>query len=221
MPAWPIKACIFDLDGVLADTASLHLSAWRRLAADQGWPFDESLADRTRGVSRAESLRLVMGDQQVDERTFAELMEQKNAYYLDQVKRLTPNDLLPGARELLGEIRAAGLKWAVASASKNARAVLDRLGLLQLVHAVSDGYAVERTKPAPDLFLHAAGQLGVPAGHCVVFEDAESGVAAALAAGMWCVGIGPADRVGQAHVRWSSLSGAHLAGILDALAAQR
>lgn len=217
MPARPIKAFIFDLDGVLADTAALHLAAWRRLAEEQGWPFDESLGDRTRGVSRAQSLREVMGQREVDDATFAELMERKNAYYLEQVQQLTPDDLLPGTLELLNDIFAAGLKWAVASASRNAWTVLEQLGLLINVHAISDGGSVEQAKPAPDLFLHAATQLATPPAHCVVFEDAEAGVEAALAAGMWCVGLGPPDRVARAHAIFPSLQEVRLGSILAAL----
>jgi kojibiose phosphorylase len=209
MPALPIKAFIFDLDGVLTDTAKLHADAWRRLATEHGWPFDQSLADCTRGVPRDESLRLVLGDRQVDEATFKALMQQKNQYYVQAIEQLTPADVLPGVLDLLAEIDAAGLKWAVASASKNARQVLERLNLLGRAHAVSDGRSVINNKPAPDLFLHAAEQLGVPPENCVVIEDAAAGIEAAQAANMWTIGLGPADRTGGADFTAESIEELH------------
>jgi HAD superfamily hydrolase (TIGR01509 family) len=133
----------------------------------------------------------------------------KNRYYQESIEGVTPANLLPGVLGLVEELRAAGIKVAIGSASKNAKTVIGRLGIGDWVDAVSDGYSVERHKPAPDLFLHAAGQLDLAPEQCVVVEDAESGVEAALAAGMWAVGLGPEERVGSAHVVLSSLDGIH------------
>jgi beta-phosphoglucomutase len=145
------------------------------------------------------------------------MMERKNNYYLEFIREITPHDLLPGARELLEEIRAAGLQSAIGSASKNAGEVIDRLGIHSLLDAISDGYSVERQKPAPDLFLHAAKQLGLPPAECAVVEDAAAGVEAALAGGFRTIGIGPRERVGQAELVLPSLERQRLRKILKAL----
>jgi HAD superfamily hydrolase (TIGR01509 family) len=142
-------------------------------------------------------------------------MTRKNNYYLDFIKEISPSDLLPGAKELLDEMRYDGYKIALGSASKNAREVIDRLGIEGLFDAIADGGSVERQKPAPDLFLQAAALLGLSPVECMVVEDAEAGVEAALAGGFWCVGLGPELRVGKAHVILPSL---HEARIDDLLA---
>jgi kojibiose phosphorylase len=206
-PRLPILGAIFDLDGVLTDTSEFHYLGWKRLADEEGLPFDREANEALRGVSRRESLRLLLKDRQVPEGKQEQLMERKNRYYQESIASLTPANLLPGARALLEDLRAAGVKTAIGSASKNARQVVERLQLQDLVDAISDGYSVERAKPAPDLFIHAAGQLDIPVEQCIVFEDAEAGVIAALAAGMWAAGIGPAERVGAAHVVLPDLNG--------------
>lgn len=216
---FPIHAFIFDLDGVLTDTAEYHYRAWQRLADEEGLPFDREINELLRGVSRQRSLEIILGDRQVEPATFEAMMARKNAYYVAMLDQITPNDLLPGALELLNELKAEDIKIALASASKNARTVVERLGLSPFLDAIADGHSVERTKPAPDLFFFAARELGVDPGTCVVVEDAAAGIDAALAAGMWAVGIGPAERVGHAHARFDSLEGVHVADILTALVA--
>jgi beta-phosphoglucomutase len=212
-----IKALIFDLDGVLTDTAEYHYRGWKRLADDEGIPFTREDNEALRGIARRASLMIVLKGRTYPEEKIQEMMERKNNYYLEFIREITPRDLLPGSRELLEEIRAAGLKSALGSASKNAGEVLDRLGIHSLLDAVSDGYSVERQKPAPDLFLHAAAQLGLPPAVCVVVEDAAAGVEAALAGGFRTIGIGPRERVGQAELVIPSLEGQKLAEILKAL----
>lgn len=145
------------------------------------------------------------------------MMERKNNYYLDFIKEISPRDLLPGARALLEEIHASGRKNALGSASKNAPEVIDRLGIRDLFDALSDGHSVERQKPAPDLFLHAAAQLGLSPADCVVVEDAAAGIEAALAGGFRAVGLGPRERVGQAQAIFPNLDGVHLADLLKSL----
>jgi kojibiose phosphorylase len=152
---------------------------------------------------------LILGDRPVTEAQIQEMMARKNRHYQEFVEGVTTDNLLPGALALLQELRDAGIKIAIGSASKNARRVIARLGIGDLVDVISDGYSVERQKPAPDLFLHAAAALGLSPGQCVVVEDAASGVKAALAAGMWTVGLGPSERVGQAHVVLPDLAGVH------------
>lgn len=206
-PDLPVLGVIFDLDGVLTDTSEYHYRAWQRLADDEGLPFNRQDNEALRGVPRRTSLLLLLRDRPLAEEQLQTLMERKNRYYQEWIATLTPADLLPGARELLAELRAARIKIAIGSASKNARTVLERLEIAGLVDAVSDGHSVERQKPAPDLFLHAARQLGLPPAQCAVFEDAEAGVAAALTGGMWVVGLGPPDRVGAAHIVIPALEG--------------
>lgn len=215
---FPIRAFIFDLDGVLTDTAELHYQSWQRMTDEEGLPFDRETNEALRGVSRQRSLEIILGDQPVEPATFEELMARKNRYYVAMLDQITPQDLLPGVLPLLNELKSAGFQVALASASRNARPVIERLGIGSLLDAVADGYSAERTKPAPDLFLFAARELGVDPASCVVVEDAASGVDAAFAAGMWVVGIGPAERVGHAHARFDSLECIRLADLLVALA---
>jgi beta-phosphoglucomutase len=208
-----IRAVIFDLDGVLTDTSELHYRSWKRLAEEERIPFDRVANEALRGIPRRDSLLLVLGDRPATEEEIQEMMARKNRYYRGYLEDLDTANLLPGVLPLLEELRAAGYRIAIGSASKNARAVVERLGLGQMVDAIADGHSVEAHKPAPDLFLLAADQLGVPPEECVVFEDAESGIEAALAAGMWAVGLGPEERVGQAHVVLPSLRGVRWADV--------
>jgi beta-phosphoglucomutase len=206
-PKWPILGAIFDLDGVLTDTSELHYQAWKRLADEEGIPFDRQKNEALRGIARGESLRRLLDGRSFPKAQRQEMMERKNRYYLQSIARLTPQDLLPGGLDLLKGLRAAGIKVAIGSASKNAREVVEKLGLESWVDSIADGNSVERQKPAPDLFLHAARKLGLPPKQCVVFEDAEAGVEAAIAGGMWAVGIGPEARVGKAHLILKNLEG--------------
>jgi HAD superfamily hydrolase (TIGR01509 family) len=151
------------------------------------------------------------------EEKIQEMMERKNKYYLELIHNLTPADLLPGARELLEEIHAAGLKTGLGSASKNAREVIQRLGIESLLDAVADGSSVELQKPAPDLFLHAAELLGLSPAECVVVEDAAAGIEAGRAGGFYTLGLGRPERVGDANIIFESLEGAKLDAILSLL----
>jgi beta-phosphoglucomutase len=214
-----IKGLIFDLDGVLTDTAEYHYRGWKRLAEEEDLPFSREDNEHLRGIPRRESLLLILKDRKVPERKIVEMMERKNNYYLEFIREISPRDLLPGARELLEEIHAAGLKSALGSASKNATEVLDRLGIRSLFDAISDGHSVERQKPAPDLFLHAARQLGLSPRECVVIEDAAAGIEAARAGGFYSIGLGPSERVGAADASFPSLEGLHLADLLHAFKA--
>jgi beta-phosphoglucomutase len=214
-----IRAFIFDLDGVITDTAEYHYRGWKRLAEEEGIPFSREDNEHLRGVPRRESLMLILKGREYPEAKIQEMMERKNNYYLAFIKEITPSDLLPGAKELLEEIRAAGLKNALGSASKNAGEVIERLGIRDLFDAISDGFSVERQKPAPDLFLHAAAQLGLAPHECVVVEDAAAGIEAAIAGGFRSVGLGPHERVGQANAVFPTLAGVGLADLLKVLGA--
>jgi len=217
-PIPDVRGVIFDLDGVLTDTSEFHYRAWQRLADEEGLPFNRQTNEALRGIPRRESLLLILGHRPATENQIQEMMARKNRYYQEFIEGVTPDNLLPGVLELLQELRAARVKVAIGSASKNARAVINRLGIEELVDVISDGHSVEQHKPAPDLFLHAADQLGLAPEQCVVVEDAEAGVEAALAAGMWTVGLGPAERVGAAHVVLPSLEGVRWADLCARLA---
>ncbi len=196
------SAVIFDLDGVLTDTAELHYQSWQRLMDEIGVPFDRQVNEALRGLSRGESLETILGERlsEFAEEQKEEIARRKNNEYLARVAKMTPADLSPGAGELLQALRARGAAVAVASSSKNAKAVLDRLGIRPLLDVLVDGNEIQRSKPDPEVFLRAAERLGVPAARCVVVEDAASGVNAARAAGMRVVGLGPPDRIGRADL---------------------
>jgi beta-phosphoglucomutase len=212
-----IKAIIFDLDGVLTNTSEYHYRGWKRLADELGILFDRQRNEALRGVSRRRSLELMLDGRPATEEQMQEWMARKNGYYVELIQQMTPADILPGALDLLRELQRARIRIGIGSASKNTRTVLDRLHLEDYVDAVSDGRSVQRQKPAPDLFLHCARQLGVDAGETIIIEDAASGVEAALAGGFWVVGLGPRERVGAAHVVFPSLEGVPLQALLDAL----
>ncbi len=215
----PVRAFIFDLDGVLTDTAEYHYRAWKRLADEEGWPFTRQDNEALRGIPRRESLLMILKGQTLPEERILELTERKNRYYLEYIREVSPGDLLPGAREFLQELRAAGLKTALGSASKNAPQVVQQLGIAELLDVITDGSSVARQKPAPDLFLYAAERLGVPPAECVVVEDAAAGIAAARAGGFRSIGLGPVERVGAADVVLPSLEGVRLEQLLPHLLA--
>jgi beta-phosphoglucomutase len=185
----------------LTDTAELHYQSWQGLMDELGIPFDRQKNEALRGLSRRESLESILGERsrEFTEEQKEEIARRKNEKYLSRVANMTPGDLLPGAGELLKELRLRGVAVAVASSSKNAAAVIERIRIRPLLDVLVDGNHVSTSKPDPAIFLETAERLGVSPRRCVVVEDAASGVEAALAAGMWVVGLGPAERVGRAH----------------------
>lgn len=197
-----LKAVIFDLDGVLADTAVLHREAWQQLAAEIGAPFDETIAERTKGVDRMGSLEILLerAPRRYSDAEKAELAARKNARYVELIGRLDPRHLLPGARAAVESTRRAGLKTALASASRNAPQLLERLGIADLFDCVVDASRIARSKPDPEIFLAAAAGLGVAPADCLGVEDAAAGIASIHAAGMAAVGIGRADALAAADV---------------------
>ena len=191
-PRDAIHAVIFDLDGVIADTAVVHRAAWQQLAQDIGVPFDDDIAERMKGVDRRGSLEILLegATQAHDEREKRAMEQRKNAYYVAQIEHFGPEQLLPGAREAVESVRTAGLRTALASASRNAPLLLDRLGIAGLFDYVVDASRITHSKPHPEIFLAAASGLGIAPENCLGVEDAAAGVDSILAAGMRAVGVG-------------------------------
>ncbi|HPM24655.1 MAG TPA: beta-phosphoglucomutase [Phycisphaerae bacterium] len=198
-----IRGVIFDLDGVLVLTDELHFQSWQQLTAAEGIHFDRSINQRLRGISRMESLEIVL-ERATRKYTSAEkaaLAERKNSIYLTYLQRLTPADLLPGVVDTLAELRRRRIKTAVASSSKNVPIIMERLGLHAWFDAVADGNDITRSKPDPEVFLLAARRLGLPPVECLVIEDAQAGIESARRAGMAVFGIGtPASLPGVARL---------------------
>ncbi|WP_426702210.1 beta-phosphoglucomutase [Rhodanobacter sp. Col0626] len=198
----PLKAVIFDLDGVIADTAVVHHAAWKRLTEEIDVAFDDAIGERMKGVDRRGSLDILL---QHAGRTYTEaekdaLAARKNDYYREQIEQFGPQHLLPGAYVAIESVRRAGLKIGLASASRNASLLLERLGIAELFDYVVDAAAISRSKPDPEIFLAAASGLGVSPGDCIGVEDAAVGIASIHAAGMAAVGIGHAHALAEADV---------------------
>lgn len=197
-----IKACIFDLDGVVVDTTRYHYLAWKRLARELGFDFEEHHNERLKGVSRMRSLEILLevGGLKFPLEKMEQMAAQKNEWYLGYIRKMTPEEILPGAKELLEELRLHEIKIALGSASKNTPLILKRIGLTNHFDAVVDGNKVTAAKPAPDVFLVAAQALGISPEFSIVFEDAEAGIEAAVSAGMRCVGIGNPQILYKANI---------------------
>lgn len=195
------KGIIFDLDGVICFTDHYHYLAWKALADSLGIAFDEKKNDRLRGVSRMESLKIVLEDYKGPAFSDAELSalaEKKNTMYRELLQTMTPNDLPDEVRDTLNELRTRGLKLAIGSSSKNTPLILERIGLANFFDAVSDGNNITRSKPDPQVFSMAAEMLKLAPAQCLVVEDAVAGLQAAAAGGFDSAGLGPAAQSGQA-----------------------
>jgi len=208
-----ITACIFDLDGVIVDTARYHFLAWKRLTDQLGILFTEEDNERLKGVSRMASLEIILeiGNRRLDENRKQEYATLKNNWYIEYIKKMTPDEILPGCLPFIKELRNANFRIAIGSASKNTPMILERVGIQGLFDAVADGNTISKAKPDPEVFLKAAEMIGVKPGNCVVFEDAVAGVQAALNAGMLCIGIGSPKILTEAHFVVSGLSEMNLA----------
>ena len=196
------KAVIFDLDGVITDTAHYHYLAWKRLAESLGLPFDEAFNEQLKGVDRMGSLELILaqGSRSYTQEEKRALADAKNRHYVELIATMTPGDVLPGVLRALDEVRAAGLKIGLASVSKNAFTVLDKLAIRDRFDEVVDAALIANSKPHPEIFLTAARQLGVAAADCLGVEDAVAGVASIKDAGMVAVGVGSPQVLTRADV---------------------
>ncbi len=197
-----LKGCIFDLDGVIVDTAKYHFLAWQRLAEEMGFGFTEDHNEALKGVSRMASLEILLrvgGIVKNDEEKI-ELATRKNNWYVEYISRMTPDEILPGSIDLLTRLRSEGILTAIGSASRNAGMILDRIGLRAMFDAIVDGNKIHSAKPDPEVFLKGAEELGLAPENCVVFEDAQAGIEAALAGGMKCIGVGSPLNLGRANL---------------------
>jgi hypothetical glycosyl hydrolase len=201
-----IEAFIFDLDGVITDTAEYHYKAWKDLADKYDLYFDRDLNEALRGVSRLDSIQLILdhNGSDIENETKIKWSNEKNDIYVQLIENITPEDLLPGVESLLKDLKDRDIRIALGSASKNARAVIEKLEIKDYFEVIGDGHSVQNSKPAPDIFIYAANELKVKVENCVVVEDAEAGVQAAISANMKTIGIGDENRVGKANFVFES-----------------
>jgi beta-phosphoglucomutase len=197
-----IEACLFDLDGVVVDTAKYHFIAWKALAEELGFEFTLEDNERLKGVSRMQSLDILLeiGGLQFSEPEKLAMAEKKNTLYVSYIEKMTPEETLPGVEKFLQELRTAGIGIALGSASKNAPMILERIQLSGMFDAIVDGNSISEAKPNPEVFLKGAEKLGVLPENCVVFEDAIAGIEAAQNANMYSVGIGDPETLGFADL---------------------
>lgn len=212
-----IGACIFDLDGVVVDSAKYHYASWKKLANELGFDFTLDQNEQLKGVSRMKSLDILLeiGQQTFDDQAKLELAEKKNHWYKELINTMRPEEVLPGSRELFGELKDHGIPCALGSASKNAHAILERTDLLQHFDVVIDGNLIAKAKPDPEIFLKGAQALGVDPELCIVFEDAIAGVEAALNGNMRAIGIGSPQVLEKADYVVPSLAEINLAKLYE------
>lgn len=199
-----LKAVIFDLDGVVTDSAVYHYRAWKRIADKLEIPFDAAYNEKLKGVSRMESLNLILdngkGRSSYSEEEKEKLAFEKNEYYKEPIREITPEDLLPGIGELLAELKKAGISVGLASVSRNAAFIIRRLNVEQRFDYIADAAKVARSKPYPDIFLDCARHLGALPEECIGIEDAKAGIEAIKRAGMKAVGVGDAGQMQEADL---------------------
>ena len=203
-----IKGIIFDLDGVIVDTAKHHFKAWSLVAKQLNIPFGEEQNEDLKGVSRVNSLEKILqwGDLEINLEKKQELLDYKNKIYLNLISKISSKDLLPGVYNLIETFRMNGYKIALGSASKNAIPILKKLELFELFDEIVDGNLISISKPDPEVFLKAASLLGVSKEKCLVFEDAQSGIQAAINAGMYCIAVENKGNLIGAHKKVNSLN---------------
>lgn len=203
-----IKAAIFDLDGVIVSTDEYHYRAWKKIADEENIYFDREINERLRGVSRMASLEIIL---EKSKRNYTleekiKLSERKNNLYRELLSNLSSNDILNGVMEVLDTFNKNNIKIAIGSSSKNTEFILNRIELYNYFDAISDGTQIKNSKPNPEVFLLAAKKLGVNPENCLVFEDADSGVEAAIAGKMKVVAVGSASKNNKANIRINDLS---------------
>ncbi len=215
-----ISACIFDLDGVIVDTAKYHFLAWKTLADNLEINFTEEHNELLKGVSRMRSLEIILeiGGKTISEEEKIEYTERKNKVYLDYIRKMEKNEILPGVKSFIQELKSKNIFVALGSASKNVDLILKKLEIEDLFNAIIDGNKVVKAKPDPEVFLKGAQELDVDPKACVVFEDAIAGVEAAKNAGMFCVGVGDKNILKEADMVITSFEGLNIRDILGVAA---
>ncbi len=203
-----LKAILFDLDGVIVDTAKYHYLAWKKLADREGIYFDEKINERLKGVSRMASLEIILerSSRVYSEEEKHKMTEVKNGWYREMIGQLTPNEILPGVIEFLDSLKESGIKSAVCSASKSAAFIIEKLGISQYFDTIVGGQDVTKSKPDPEVFLIAAERLNVLPCECVVFEDAYAGLEGAKRAGMKALGLGDPEVLTNADVVYRDMT---------------
>lgn len=207
-----IKGCLFDLDGVIVDTAKYHYLAWKRLASELGFEFRKEDNERLKGVSRMTSLDILLsvGGLSFHEEEKLQMAEKKNTWYVEYISKMDKSEILPGVEKFINELRANGIKVGIGSASKNTMMILKNLEIEGLFDVIIDGNKVAKAKPDPEVFSLGARELGLTGEECVVFEDAEAGIEAGKRVGMKTVGIGSADILKEADKVVPGFEGADL-----------
>ena len=197
-----IKACIFDLDGVIVDSATYHFLAWQRLAKELDVPFTLEDNERLKGVSRMDSLNIILelGKLRLDDKAKDGLASKKNDWFVEYINKMKPEEIYPGVKQLIIDLKKAGIKTALASSSKNAKTIIRLIQVEKEFDAIVDGTMIKNSKPDPEIFLLAASMLNIAPADCVVFEDAEAGIEAAISGGMKSVGIGSPKQLGKANL---------------------
>lgn len=197
-----LKGCIFDLDGVIVDTAKYHFMAWRRLAKELGFVFTLEDNEALKGVSRMASLDILLriGGVAASDKEKEHLAARKNGWYVEFISGMTPDEILPGSIRLLKALRKEGILTGIGSASKNAGMILDGIRLREMFDVIVDGNKIHKAKPDPEVFLRGAQEMNLHPSECIVFEDAQAGIEAAIAGGMKCVGVGNPDLLGRANL---------------------
>jgi beta-phosphoglucomutase len=197
-----LRGCIFDLDGVIVDTAKYHFMAWRRLAKELGFEFTVEDNEALKGVSRMTSLEILLrtGGVTVTEKEKEVLAARKNGWYVEFISGMTPDEILPGSVRLLKSLRKAGIITAIGSASRNAGTILDRIELREMFDVIVDGNKIQKAKPDPEVFLRGAEEMNLHPSSCIVFEDAQAGIEAAIAGGMKSVGVGSPELLRRADL---------------------
>ena len=208
--SFKIKAFIFDLDGVITDTAEDHFQAWKYLSDKLNLNFDRKLNEKLRGVSREDSFKIILdfNNKSISSLDMDLYLKEKNDFYKESLKSISPNDFLNGAKEFLLDLKKRGFKIALGSASKNSNLVLKQLSALDFFDVIADGNSVSKSKPDPAVFLYASEALSLLPEQCIVIEDAESGIDAAVKGNFHNIGIGSKERVGHADIFFPSM--AHL-----------
>ena len=210
-----LRAVIFDMDGVLTATDEHHYRSWKKVSKEIDLPFSREDNDKLRGLTRRDSLEVLLAGRPLPEEQKQAILQKKNAYFLESVDNMGPRNLLPGVLALLRELQQTVIRTGVASSSKNVRPVLNQLCITGLIETIADGASVKNPKPAPDVFLYTAACLQVKPYECLIIEDSEAGVQAGLEAGMCVLGLGAPARLCGAHAVLPDLASVKLSDLRE------